>query len=390
ACPSCTGIGVELEVDPELVIRDEDSSILDGTIIPWSTASGISDYFVRVLGGLGEDLKFDLKTPWRALPGRARDAILFGYKHKVHVRYRNRFGRERAYSTGFEGVIPYVKRKHAETESDSSRERYESLMREVPCPVCQGSRLKPESLAVTIGGRNISEVCALPIDQCAEFIGGVELTDREAQIAEQVNNEVQSRLRFLLDVGLDYISLDRPAATLSGGEAQRIRLATQIGSGLVGVLYVLDEPSIGLHQRDNHRLIETLTRLRDLGNTLIVVEHDEDTIEAADWVVDIGPGAGEPGGQVVHSGSVADLLAHPSSETGAYLSGRKEIPLPQSRRSQDGRYVKVVGARENNLQGNDVRFPLSNLVAIPGVSGSAKTRLLNDIPYKLLANRRHP
>jgi len=387
ACPSCTGIGVELEVDPELVIRDEDSSILDGTIIPWSTASGISDYFVRVLGGLGEDLKFDLKTPWRALPGRARDAILFGYKHKVHVRYRNRFGRERAYSTGFEGVIPYVKRKHAETESDSSRERYESLMREVPCPVCQGSRLKPESLAVTIGGRNISEVCALPIDQCAEFIGGVELTDREAQIAEQVNNEVQSRLRFLLDVGLDYISLDRPAATLSGGEAQRIRLATQIGSGLVGVLYVLDEPSIGLHQRDNHRLIETLTRLRDLGNTLIVVEHDEDTFEAADWVVDIGPGAGEHGGRVVHSGSVADLKSHATSETGAYLSGRKEIPVPAQRRKQNGKFVSVMGAREHNLRGIDVRFPLSNLVAITGVSGSGKSTLVNDILYKVLANR---
>ncbi len=387
ACPTCTGIGVELEVDPELVIRDEDASIMDGAIVPWSTASGISDYFVRVLGGLGEDLKFDLNTPWRALPGRARDAILHGYQHKVHVRYRNRFGRERAYSTGFEGVIPYVKRKHAETESDTSRERYESYMREVPCPVCRGSRLKPESLAVTVGGKSISEVCALPIDQGAAFIRDVEFSEREAQIAELVTHEISSRLRFLLDVGLDYISLDRPAATLSGGEAQRIRLATQIGSGLVGVLYVLDEPSIGLHQRDNHRLIETLTRLRDLGNTLIVVEHDEDTIEAADWVVDIGPGAGEHGGRVVHSGSVADLLAHPSSETGAYLSGRKEIPVPQSRRSQDGRHVKVVGARENNLQGLDVTFPLSNLVAITGVSGSGKSTLVNDILYKVMANK---
>src|SRR5690606_21732639 len=235
ACPSCTGIGVELEVDPELVIRDEDSSILDGTIIPWSTASGISDYFVRVLGGLGEDLKFDLKTPWRALPGRARDAILFGYKHKVHVRYRNRFGRERSYSTGFEGVIPYVRRKHAETDSESSRERYEGYMREVPCPTCKGARLKPEALAVLVGGRNIAEVCALSIDECKEFLDTVDLTARERQIAERVIKEIGARLGFLLDVGLDYLSLDRPAATLSGGEAQRIRLATQIGSGLVGV-----------------------------------------------------------------------------------------------------------------------------------------------------------
>ena len=387
ACPSCTGIGRELEVDPELVIRDEDASIMDGAITPWSTAHGISDYFVRVLGGLGEDLKFDLTTPWRALPGRARDAILHGHKHKVHVRYRNRFGRERAYSTGFEGVIPYVKRKHAETESDTSRERYEGYMREVPCPVCQGSRLQPESLAVTIGGKSISELCALPIDQCAEFLQGIDFTDRERQIAERVITEVESRLGFLLDVGLEYISLDRPAGTLSGGEAQRIRLATQIGSGLVGVLYVLDEPSIGLHQRDNHRLIETLTRLRDLGNTLIIVEHDEDTIAAADWVVDIGPGAGEHGGHVVHSGPVRDLLRHESSVTGAYLAGRKEIPLPARRRAQDGRFVRVVGAREHNLQNIDVRFPLSNLVAVTGVSGSGKSTLVNDILYKVMANR---
>ncbi|TQL51093.1 excinuclease ABC subunit UvrA [Ornithinicoccus hortensis] len=387
ACPACTGIGVELEVDPELVIQDPDRSILEGAIAPWSNAHGITDYYLRVLGGLGEDLKFSLDSPWRSLPGRARDAILEGYKHKVHVRYRNRFGRERSYSTGFEGVIPYVKRKHGETDSDSSRERYESYMREVPCPTCKGARLKPEILAVLLGGRSIAEVCALPIDQCREFLAGVAFTDREQQIAERVIKEIDSRLGFLLDVGLDYLALNRPAATLSGGEAQRIRLATQIGSGLVGVLYVLDEPSIGLHQRDNHRLIETLSRLRDLGNTLIVVEHDEDTIAAADWVVDIGPGAGEHGGQVVHSGTVKDLLAHPDSLTGEYLSGRRVIETPAVRRPRDGRTVKVVGARENNLDNVTVEFPLGNLVAVTGVSGSGKSTLVNDILYTVMANQ---
>ena len=387
ACPECTGIGVELEVDPELVVR-EDQSILAGAIVAWSTASGgLSDYFLRVLGGLADDLDFRLDVPWQALPGRAKDAILHGYKHKVHVRYRNRFGRERSYSTGFEGVIPYIKRKHGETESDSSRERYEGYMREVPCPACKGARLKPEILAILVGGRSIAEVSALSIDECAEFLAQVQFTPREAAIAAQVSREIASRLGFLLDVGLDYLSLDRPAGTLSGGEAQRIRLATQIGSGLVGVLYVLDEPSIGLHQRDNHRLIETLTRLRDLGNTLIIVEHDEDTIATADWVVDIGPGAGEHGGHVVHSGSVRDLLSHPTSLTGQYLSGRKAIPLPEARRPQDGRTVGVRGARENNLQDIDISFPLSNLVAITGVSGSGKSTLVNDILYKVLANQ---
>ncbi|MFK5691068.1 excinuclease ABC subunit UvrA [Ornithinimicrobium sp. LYQ92] len=386
ACPACTGIGVELEVDPELAVR-EDLSVLGGALVPWSTANGLSDYFLRVLGGLSDDLDFRLDVPWKQLPGRARDAVLHGYKHKVHVKYRNRFGRERSYSTGFEGVIPYVKRKHAETESDSSRERYEGYMREVPCPTCKGQRLKPEILAVHVGGMSISEVCALPIDQCAEFLASVEFTERESAIAGQVNREIAARLGFLLDVGLDYLSLERPAGTLSGGEAQRIRLATQIGSGLVGVLYVLDEPSIGLHQRDNRRLIETLTRLRDLGNTLIVVEHDEDTIATADWVVDIGPGAGEHGGHVVHSGSVKKLLSHPTSLTGQYLSGRRSIPVPQERRPQDGRAVTVRGAREHNLREIDVSFPLGNLVAVTGVSGSGKSTLVNDILYRVLANQ---
>jgi excinuclease ABC subunit A len=387
ACPACTGIGVELEVDPELVIHDPDQSIRDGAITPWSNAQGLTDYYYRVLGGLADDLKFSLDSPWRSLPGRARDAILQGYQHKVHVRYKNRFGRERSYSTGFEGVIPYIKRKHTETDSDSSRERYEGYMREVPCPTCKGARLKPESLSVLVGGRSISDVCALPIEESAAFLNTIDFTARELQIAERVIKEISARMGFLLDVGLDYLSLNRPAGTLSGGEAQRIRLATQIGSGLVGVLYVLDEPSIGLHQRDNHRLIETLTRLRDLGNTLIVVEHDEDTIAAADWVVDIGPGAGEHGGHVVHSGTVRELLEHPTSITGEFLSGRRAIPLPERRRDQDGRVVRVVGAREHNLDGVSVSFPLGNLVAVTGVSGSGKSTLVNEILYKVLANQ---
>ena len=387
ACPACTGIGTELEVDPELLVPDEDKSIREGAILPWAQGSTSADYFLRVIGALAEDLKFSLDTPWHALPERAREALLEGQNHEVHVKYRNRYGRERSYSTGFEGVIPFVKRRHSETESDWSRERYEGYMREVPCPVCKGARLKPESLAVTVGGQSIAAVCALPIADAAKFLPGVDFSPRERQIAEGIIKEVDARLGFLLDVGLDYLSLDRPAATLSGGEAQRIRLATQIGSGLVGVLYVLDEPSIGLHQRDNHRLIETLTRLRDLGNTLIVVEHDEDTISTADYVVDIGPGAGEHGGHVVHAGSVAGLLANKDSITGDYLSGRREIPLPQVRRPHDGREIVVRGAREHNLKNVDVAIPLGNLVAVTGVSGSGKSSLVNGILYNVLANQ---
>ena len=373
ACPACTGIGTELEVDPELIVPDDDLSLSEGAIAPWATASGAADYFQRVMTALADEMGFSMDAPWRSLPKRVRDALLTGKNHKVHVRYRNRFGRERSYSTGFEGAIPFVKRRHSETDSDWSRERYEGYMREVPCPTCQGARLKPESLAVLVGGRSIAEVSHLAIAEAAQFFATVDFTERERQIAARVIKEIDARLGFLLDVGLDYLSLDRPAGTLSGGEAQRIRLATQIGSGLVGVLYVLDEPSIGLHQRDNHRLIETLTRLRDLGNTLIVVEHDEDTIATADWVVDIGPGAGEHGGQVVHSGTVADLLTHPDSLTGKYLSGRREIPTPAVRRPQErGREVVVVGATEHNLDKVTVGFPLGNLVAVTGVSGSGQ------------------
>ncbi len=388
ACPKCTGLGTELEVDPELIVPDDELSLAQGAVAPWATASGAAEYFQRVLTALSEEMAFSMDTPWRALPQRARDAILHGRNHKVHVKYRNRYGRERSYSTGFEGAVPFVRRRHSETDSDWSRERYEGFMRQVPCPACAGSRLKPETLAVLVGGHNIAQVSALSIADAAGFLSTVDFTERERQIAERVIKEINARLGFLLDVGLDYLSLDRAAGTLSGGEAQRIRLATQIGSGLVGVLYVLDEPSIGLHQRDNHRLIETLTRLRDLGNTLIVVEHDEDTIATADWVVDIGPGAGEHGGHVVHSGPVQDLLAHPDSLTGKYLSGRLEIPTPESRRPQEsGRVVTVHGAREHNLDDVTVSFPLGNLVAVTGVSGSGKSTLVNDILYTVLANK---
>lgn len=388
ACPECTGIGTELEVDADLIVPDDDLTLAEGAIAPWATASGAADYFQRVMTALADDLKFSMDVPWRALPQRARDALLHGKNHKVHVRYKNRFGRERSYSTGFEGAVPFVKRRHGETDSDWSRERYEGYMREVPCPVCKGARLKPESLAVTVGSRSIADVSSMAIGEAAHFLETVDFTEREQQIAARVIKEINARLGFLLDVGLDYLSLSRPAGTLSGGEAQRIRLATQIGSGLVGVLYVLDEPSIGLHQRDNHRLIETLTRLRDLGNTLIVVEHDEDTIATADWVVDIGPGAGEHGGQVVHSGTVKGLLEHPDSLTGKYLSGRREIAVPEVRRPQEkGRQVTVVGANEHNLDKVSVSFPLGNLVAVTGVSGSGKSTLVNDILYNVLANK---
>jgi len=385
ACPECTGIGSRLEVDPDLVIPDDELSLAQGAVAPWAQTS--SEYFQRVLSALASDLGFSMDTPWRALPKRARDAVLHGQNHEVHVKYRNRWGRERQYSTGFEGVITFLQRRHAETDSDWSKEKYEAYMREVPCPACQGARLKPEVLAVKIGGRSIAEVCDLPIDEAREFIENLDLGERERAIAAQVVKEIQARLGFLLDVGLDYLSLMRPAATLSGGEAQRIRLATQIGSGLVGVLYVLDEPSIGLHQRDNRRLVETLTRLRDLGNTLIVVEHDEDTIRAADWIVDIGPGAGEHGGRVVHSGDLDGLLTSAESVTGAYLSGRRQIPMPPQRRPVDPtRQVTVVGARENNLRGIDVSFPLGVLTAVTGVSGSGKSTLVNSILYTVMAN----
>ncbi len=388
ACPECSGLGSRLEVDPELVIPDDDLSLAAGAVAPWSTGTQSVDYFEKLLTSLADTLGFSMDTPWRALPQRARQAVLHGLDGELDVSYRTRHGRQRSYRAGFEGVIPFINRRHAETDSDWAKERYGAYMREVPCPTCNGARLRPEVLAVTVGERSIAEVSAMSIGDAAEFLRGLELNERERAIAERVLREINARLGFLLDVGLDYLSLDRAAGTLSGGEAQRIRLATQIGAGLVGVLYVLDEPSIGLHQRDNHRLIETLTRLRDLGNTLIVVEHDEDTIKASNWVVDIGPGAGEHGGQVVHSGPLAELLDNEQSLTGAYLAGRRSIAAPAKRRPvTKSRRIAVKGAREHNLRGVDVEFPLGCLVAVTGVSGSGKSTLVNDILYTVLANR---
>jgi excinuclease ABC subunit A len=387
ACVECSGIGTKLEVDEDLIIPDDSISINEGAIAPWSGGQS-SEYFLRLLEALATELKFSMDNPWKKLSVKAKEAIINGFDYEVHVKYKNRYGRVRNYSTGFEGVVPFIHRRHSETDSDYSRDKYEAYMRETPCPACKGARLKPEVLAVTLGGKSIAEVCALSIDDCATFLNQVTLNKREAQIAERVMKEVHARLGFLLDVGLDYLSLDRPAATLSGGEAQRIRLATQIGSGLVGVLYVLDEPSIGLHQRDNRRLIETLTRLRDLGNTLIVVEHDEETIRTADWVVDIGPGAGEHGGKVVVSGSYEELIASKESITGAYLSGRKSIEIPKTRRPIDlKRQLVIKGAKENNLKDIEVSIPLGLFVSVTGVSGSGKSTLVNDILYTTLANK---
>jgi excinuclease ABC subunit A len=387
ACPECSGIGTKLEVDEDLIIPDDSISINEGAIAPWAGGQS-SEYFLRLLEALAAELKFSMDNPWKKLSVKAKEAIINGFDYEVHVKYKNRYGRVRNYSTGFEGVIPFIHRRHSETDSDYSRDKYEAYMRETPCPTCKGARLKPEVLAVTLGGKSIAEVCALSIDDCAAFLKEVTLNKREAQIAERVMKEVHARLGFLLDVGLDYLSLDRPAATLSGGEAQRIRLATQIGSGLVGVLYVLDEPSIGLHQRDNRRLIDTLTRLRDLGNTLIVVEHDEETIRTADWVVDIGPGAGEHGGKVVVSGSYEELIASEESITGAYLSGRRSIEIPDHRRPVDAkRQLVIKGAKENNLKDIEVSIPLGLFVSVTGVSGSGKSTLVNDILYTTLANK---
>jgi excinuclease ABC subunit A len=387
ACPVCTGLGTRKEVDAELIVPDPSLSLADGAIAPWSTGQ-TSEYFLRLLQGVADAKGFSLDTAWERLPAGAQKAVLHGLDEQVHVSYRNRYGRNRSYYASYEGVVPWIERRYTETDSDYSREKYEGYMREVPCPTCLGTRLKPEILAVTVGGHSIAELSALSIGEASERLRALELDDRDRFIGERVLKEIHARLGFLVDVGLHYLSLDRAAATLAGGEAQRIRLATQIGSGLVGVLYVLDEPSIGLHQRDNHRLIETLVRLKGLGNTLIVVEHDEDTIRTADWVVDIGPEAGEHGGNIVVSGPVEELLASEASITGQYLSGRRSIPVPAIRRPrQRGKELVVEGAREHNLRNVDVSFPLGCFVAVTGVSGSGKSTLVNDILYTSLANK---
>ena len=388
ACTACDGIGSRLEVDTELLVPNPDLTLGEGAIAPWSQGKATTEYWLRLLAGLGEELGFDLNTPFKDLPAKTRAAILDGKDYKVEVSYRNRFGRERRYTSGFEGVKAYIKRKHEETESDFARDRYEQYMRQVACPSCGGARLNPTILGVKVGGQSIADITDLSLADALAFVRGLQLSPREAKIGEQVLKEIDARLQFLLDVGLDYLTLSRSAGTLSGGEAQRIRLATQIGSGLVGVLYVLDEPSIGLHQRDNRRLIETLTKLRDMGNTLIVVEHDEDTMREADWIVDVGPGAGEHGGEIVHSGSFEELLKNTKSITGDYMAGRRSIEVPASRRPVDKeRQLTVRGARENNLKNVTVSFPLGVFTAVTGVSGSGKSTLVNDILYTSLANK---
>ena len=388
ACSACDGIGSRLEVDTELLVPNPDLTLGEGAIAPWSQGKATTEYWLRLLAGLGEELGFDLNTPFKDLPAKTRAAILDGKDYKVEVSYRNRFGRERRYTSGFEGVKAYIKRKHEETESDFARDRYEQYMRQVACPSCGGARLNPTILGVKVGGQSIADITDLSLADALAFVRSLQLSAREAKIGEQVLKEIDARLQFLLDVGLDYLTLSRSAGTLSGGEAQRIRLATQIGSGLVGVLYVLDEPSIGLHQRDNRRLIETLTKLRDMGNTLIVVEHDEDTMREADWIVDVGPGAGEHGGEIVHSGSFEELLKNTKSITGDYMAGRRTIEVPASRRPVDKkRQLTVHGARENNLKNVTASFPLGVFTAVTGVSGSGKSTLVNDILYTSLANK---
>ncbi len=388
ACSACDGIGSRLEVDTELLVPNPDLTLGEGAIAPWSQGKATTEYWLRLLAGLGEELGFDLNTPFKDLPAKTRAAILEGKDYKVEVSYRNRFGRERRYTSGFEGVKAYIKRKHEETESDFARDRYEQYMRQVACPSCGGARLNPTILGVKVGGQSIADITDLSLADALAFVRSLQLSAREAKIGEQVLKEIDARLQFLLDVGLDYLTLSRSAGTLSGGEAQRIRLATQIGSGLVGVLYVLDEPSIGLHQRDNRRLIETLTKLRDMGNTLIVVEHDEDTMREADWIVDVGPGAGEHGGEIVHSGSFEELLKNTKSITGDYMAGRRSIEVPASRRPVDKkRQLTVHGARENNLKNVTASFPLGVFTAVTGVSGSGKSTLVNDILYTSLANK---
>jgi len=389
ACPVCTGLGTRMSVDEELLLGDPSLSINEGVIIPWATqGKGLFQYYEKLLVGLANDLDFSLDTPWQDPDDEVHEAVMVGNNFSVRVKWKNRYGREVQYSSGFEGVVPYIERQYLQADTDVQRARWAEYLREVPCVECHGMRLKPDVLAVKVNGLSIAEMAELPLSEARELLDGLVLSDREAMIAAQVLREIRARLDFLLEVGLNYLNLARAAGSLSGGEAQRIRLATQIGSGLTGVLYVLDEPSIGLHQRDNRRLIDTLIKLRDLGNTLIVVEHDEDTIRTADWIVDIGPGAGVNGGQVVHSGDYDSLLANTQSVTADYVSGRTAIAVPAKRRSVDkNRVLTVTGASANNLDNVSATFPLGTLTAVTGVSGSGKSTLVNDILYKVLANK---
>ncbi len=387
ACKHCDGLGTVFEVDAQLVVPDPEATIAEGAITPW--AAGRTRYYSRMVESVCKAFDIPTDQPWHELTDKQREILLLakGVKDRVQVRYKNRYGRTRVYQAKFEGVVPYLMRRHSESESDGARNIIEGYMRQVPCRECGGSRLNPLSLAVTINDLTIHDLCALSIAEAAKCLGELELSERDSIIAEQVLKEIRARLGFLLDVGLDYLTLARGAASLAGGEAQRIRLASQVGSGLVGVLYVLDEPSIGLHQRDNHRLIETLLRMRDLGNTVLVVEHDEDTIRVADHVVDIGPGAGEHGGRIVHSGSFEDLLEHPESITGQYLSRRRQIEVPAMRRIGDGTCLTVRGARHNNLKNIDVDFPLGKFICVTGVSGSGKSSLVEEILHRALMQR---
>ncbi|MFQ5557135.1 MAG: excinuclease ABC subunit UvrA [Acidimicrobiales bacterium] len=387
ACQHCDGLGTVFEVDPDLVVPDPDATIDGGAIAPW--AGGRSRYFSRLVESVCVQYEIPTDVAWGALGARHRDLLMYGkgVKGRVQVRYKNRYGRNRTYQARYEGAVPYLMRRHDEADSDATREQIEGYMRLVACAACGGARLNPLSLAVTVDGHTIHDLCAMSIADAAKTLGGLQLSDRDTLIAEQVLKEINARLGFLLDVGLDYLNLARSAATLAGGEAQRIRLASQVGSGLVGVLYVLDEPSIGLHQRDNQRLIETLVRMRDLGNTVLVVEHDEETMRVADHIVDIGPGAGEHGGRIVHSGTFKGLLRNRDSITGQYLTGKRRIDVPDRRRRGEGTSVIVRGARENNLQNIDVEFPLGKLVCVTGVSGSGKSTLVNEILHRALMQR---
>jgi excinuclease ABC subunit A len=385
ACPTCDGLGTHLEVDPDLIVPDPDLSVAEGAIAVWSV--GRLEYWDRVLEAVAKVHGFSLDTPWKKLGKRAREILLYGSEEEIFVRYKNRYNRQRSYHTTFEGVVWNIERRHDETDSDSQRDKLEQFMREIPCRACGGARLKPESLAVTLDGVNISELTRRSIRDTLAFVDEMNLSERETMIAERLLREIRSRLGFLVDVGLAYLSLDRAAGTLAGGEAQRIRLATQIGSGLVGVLYILDEPSIGLHQRDNRRLLDTLLRLRDLGNTLIVVEHDEATILEADHIVDIGPLAGERGGEIVYTGDLKGLLEEDRSLTGLFLSGRRQIPTPQVRRSPGDRRLVLRGATEHNLRDVTVEIPLGLLVCVTGVSGSGKSTLVQDVLLRALMQK---